>query len=249
VSAKFFSDVKVLWLEQILEIRSYWVMYAGLSLVLPLIMVFGFSRFGGDMSDPAVLVRMIGGTMIFAIAQEGFSTMAVRISSMRRDGMLIYYASLPIRKTALILALVLSRALLLLPPVLVTITVAPLLYHVTIHYDPALILLLPLLALLFSTLGVAFGLLVESVELAQSATYALLFVLVLAAPVFIPWESLPVPLQIFALLLPFAYAADALRMTLTGTIAAPFWIDIAVLLAMLIASLFILERRLRWRLE
>jgi ABC-2 type transport system permease protein len=249
VSAKFFSDVKVLWLEQILEIRSYWVMYAGLSLLLPLIMVFGFSRFGGDMSDPTVLLRMIGGTMIFAIAQEGFSTMAIRVSGMHRDGMLIYYASLPIRKTALILALVLARAVLLVPPVLVPITIAPLLYPVTIYYHVTLLLLLPLLALLFSTLGVAFGLLVESVEIAQSTTYALLFVLVLAAPVFIPWASLPVPLQIFALALPFTYAADALRMTLTGTIATPFWLDVGVLLAMLIAALFILERRLRWRLE
>jgi ABC-2 type transport system permease protein len=249
MNAKFFSDVKVLWLEQVLEIRSYWLFYAGLSLVLPLIMVFGFSRFGGDMSDPSVLIRMIGGTMIFAIAQEGFSNMAVRISSMHRDGMLIYYASLPIRKTALILALVLSRAILLLPPVLVPITLAPLLYHVTLHYDLTLILLLPLLALLFSTLGVAFGLLVESVEMAQSVTYAILFVLVLAAPIFIPWEALPVPLQIFALLLPFTYAADALRMTLSGTITASFWLDVGVLLAILIAALVILERRLRWRLE
>ena len=249
MNAKFFTDVKVLWLEQILEIRSYWVMYAGLSLLLPLIMVFGFSRFGGDMTDPAVLIRMIGGTMIFAIAQEGFSTMAVRVSAMHRDGMLTYYASLPIRKTALILALVLSRAVLLIPPVLVPITIAPLLYPVKIHYDVTLILLLPLLALLFSTLGVAFGLLVESVEIAQSTTYALLFVLVLAAPVFIPWESLPGVLQLFALALPFTYAADALRMTLTGTVTASFWIDAGVLLAMLIVALFILERKLRWRLE
>ena len=52
MSVKFLGDVKVLWLEQILEIRSYWVMYAGLSLLLPLIMVFGFSRFGGDMTIP-----------------------------------------------------------------------------------------------------------------------------------------------------------------------------------------------------
>src|SRR5262249_50928120 len=155
-------------LEQILEIRSYWLMYVGLSLILPLIMVFGFSRFGGDLSDPSVLIRMIGGTMIFAIAQEGFSNMAMRVSAMHRDGMLIYYASLPIRKTALILALVLSRVILLLPPVLVPITIAPLVYHVSLHYDFMLILLLPLLALLFSALGVAFGLLVESVEMAQA---------------------------------------------------------------------------------
>ncbi len=249
MNAKFFTDIKVLWLEQILEIRSYWVMYAGLSLLLPLIMVFGFSRFGGDMTDPAVLLRMIGGTMIFAIAQEGFSTMAVRVSAMHRDGMLIYYASLPIRKTALILALVLSRAVLLIPPVLVPITIAPLLYPVRIHYDATLILLLPLLALLFSTLGVAFGLVVESVEIAQSTTYALLFVLVLAAPVFIPWESLPVPLKIFALALPFTYAADALRLSLTGTVSSAFWLDVGVLLVMLVAALVILERKLRWRLE
>ena len=71
---------------------------------------------------------MIGGTMIFAIAQEGFSTMAVRVSSMHRDGMLIYYASLPIRKSALILALLLSRFVLMISPVLAPIMIAPLLY-------------------------------------------------------------------------------------------------------------------------
>ena len=249
MNAKFFSDVKVLWLEQILEIRSYWLMYAGVSLVLPLIMVFGFSRFGGDMTDPSVLLRTISGTMIFAIAQEGFSTMAIRVSSMRRDGMLIYYASLPIRKTALIVALLLSRIMVLLPAVIVPITVAPLLYHIPVTLNVTLIIVIPLLALLFSTFGVAFGVLAATVELVQLGTNILLFVLVLAAPVFIPWELLPVPLQIFSLVLPVTYAADALRMSLTGTIAPQFWLDIGVLLAMLIAALFILERRLRWRLE
>jgi ABC-2 type transport system permease protein len=249
MNRKFFSDVKYLWLEQILEVRSYWMLYLPLSLIMPLVMIFGFSRFGGDLSDPAVLLRMISGTAIFAIAQEGASAMAIRITTMRRDGMLIYYASLPIRKTALILALVLSRFVLMLPAVLTPLVIAPLLYDVAMHYDLSLVLLIPLLALLFSTLGVAFGILVESAEVAQQATYVLLFVLVLAAPVFIPWEALPVPLQIVSLVLPFTYAADALRMALMGGMAAQFWLDIGVLLAMLAAALVILERRLRWRLE
>ncbi len=249
MTAKFFTDVKYLWLEQIFEVRAYWVWYAALSLFFPLIMVFGFSRFGVDMNDPAVLLRMISGTAIFALAHEGVSAMAVRVSTMRQDGMLTYYASLPIRKSELLLALVLSRLVLMLPGVIAPLALAPLLYAVPVHYGSVLILLVPLLALLFSTFGVAFGLIAETVEIAQLGTYVLLFVLVLAAPVFISWDALPAPLQALALLMPFTYAADALRLALTGGIALQFWLDVGVLLSMLAAALFILERRFRWRLE
>jgi len=246
---KFLTDVKYLWLEQIFEVRSYLVWYAALSLFFPLIMIFGFSRFGANLDDPAVLLRMIGGTAIFALAHEGISTMAVRVSAMRRDGMLMYYASLPIRKSALILSLVLSRFVLMLPAMLAPLVIAPLLFHVPMNYSALVLPLIPLLALLFSTFGVAFGLLAETVEVAQLGTYVLLFVLVLAAPVFIPWEALPDPLRWVSLLMPFTYAADALHMTLANTIGTQFWLDIGVLLALLVGSLFILERRLRWRLE
>ena len=106
------------------------------------------------------------------------------------------------------------------------------------NYSALVLPLIPLLALLFSTFGVAFGLLAETVEVAQLGTYVLLFVLVLAAPVFIPWEALPEPLRWVSLLMPFTYAADALHMTLANTIGTQFWLDIGVLLALLVGSLF-----------
>ncbi len=249
IRGKFLTDVKFLWLEQILELRSYWVFYLAFSLVFPLIMVFGFSRFGGETTDPDALLRLIGGAAIFSIANEGISSMAVRVTTMRREGMLLYYASLPISKVSLIVALVLARFIIVLPGLLAPIILAPVLYHVNIYYDPTLLLLIPLLALLFSTIGIAFGLVAGTVEIAQLATNALLFVLVLASPVFIPWDALPDILRYSSLIFPFTYAADALDMALTGALGARFWIDVAVLSGMLLAALFIMERRFRWRLE
>jgi hypothetical protein len=45
MSAKFYRDVKYLWLEQVLEMRSNWILYLGFSLTLPLVMIFGFFAF------------------------------------------------------------------------------------------------------------------------------------------------------------------------------------------------------------
>jgi ABC-2 type transport system permease protein len=74
-------------------------------------------------------------------------------------------------------------------------------------------------------------------------------VLLMAAPVFIPIEALPWPLQLLGYALPPTYAADALRLVLVGTISTRFYLDIAMLLAMTVGGLAVLSRWLRWRID
>jgi hypothetical protein len=69
----------------------------------------------------------------------------------------------------------------------------------------------------------------------------------LAAPIFIPAEALPLPLRILAYLLPPTYAADALRQALSGTISMSFFVDLAVLLVLTFTGVGVVGRRLRWR--
>src|SRR5882724_3254019 len=95
---KFAIDLKYLWLEQMLEIRTIWYWYLIFSLVLPLAMVFGFTRIGSGLTDTNSLIYIISGSAIFSVANDGLYTMAVRIGSMKKEGMLLYYASLPINK-------------------------------------------------------------------------------------------------------------------------------------------------------
>ena len=108
-------------------------------------------------------------------------------------------------------------------------------------------LLLPLTALALSAIGMALGSLLNSLEMIQIIVNLLLFVLIMAAPVFIPWEALPVPFKLLGYLLPPSYAADALRRVLSGTIDVGFYVDLAILSFMTLMSFIILNRWLNWR--
>jgi ABC-2 type transport system permease protein len=246
---KFLIDVKYLWLEQILEVRTVWYWYAVFSLFMPLAMVFGFTRMGSGLADRASLIFIISGSAIFAVANDGLYTMAIRIGSMKKEGMLLYYASLPISKAAFIIAVMLSRLVITLPGMLVPMLFGALIYDVHLEFNLWIIVLLPLMALALSSIGMAFGSLINSLELIQIIVNMLLFVLVLAAPIFMPIQSLPLPLQILGYLLPPTYAADALRQALNGTIGPTFYIDMVVVTLMTLVSFYILNRWLRWQLK
>lgn len=242
-------DLKYLWLEQMLEIRTIWYWYFIFSFFLPLAMVFGFTRMGSGLTDNASLIYVISGSAIFSVANDGLYSVAVRIGSMKKEGMLLYYASLPISKIAFVIATVLARMVVTLPGMLVPLVFGSAVYHVQLEFNLWIVLLLPLMALAMCSIGMALGSFINSLEMIQIIVNLLLFMLVMAAPVFIPMQALPLPLQILGYLLPPTYAADALRHALNGTIGTAFYVDLVVLIAMIIASFYVLNRWLRWRLK
>ncbi len=246
---RFFSNVKYLCLEQILEVRSYWVLFAVFSLLLPLTMIFGLTRIGGQADDTALMVRVIVGTAIFWLANDGITILAVRVATMHRDGTLIYYASLPISKSSLITALILSRAFISLPGVVSPLVLAPILFHFSANLHPLLLFIIPLTMLLLSMAGMALGLLSRNVEFVTNATYVILYILAMATPLFLPIEALPAPLQWLSRLLPTTYATEALGILLNGAPNATFWIDAAVLMGMAVICVFVLERKLPWHVD
>jgi ABC-2 type transport system permease protein len=244
---KFGVDFKYLWLEQMLEIRTTWYWYFVFSLVLPLAMVFGFTRIGTGLTDTNSLIYIISGAAIFSVANDGLYTMAIRIGSMKKEGMLLYYASLPINKVAFVMAIMLSRLSVTLPGMIAPMLFGSLIYKIDLNFSLWIVLLLPLTALALSAIGMALGSIVNSLEMIQIIVNLLLFILIMAAPIFIPWQSLPIPLKLLGYLLPPSYAADALRHVLSGTIDVGFYIDIAVLSLMTLISFVILNRWLNWR--
>lgn len=244
---KFGVDLKYLWLEQMLEIRTIWYWYFIFSLVLPLAMVFGFTRIGSGLTDANSLIYIISGSAIFSVANDGLYTMAIRIGSMKKEGMLLYYASLPINKVAFVSAIMVSRLSVTLPGMIAPMLFGSLIYKIDLHFSVWIVLLLPLTALALSAIGMALGSLLNSLEMIQIIVNLLLFVLIMAAPVFIPWEALPVPFKLLGYLLPPSYAADALRRVLSGTIDVGFYVDLAILSFMTLMSFIILNRWLNWR--
>jgi ABC-2 type transport system permease protein len=242
----FFSSLRYLWLEQLLELRTTWAWNLVFSLFMPLAMVFGLTRFGSGMGDARSLLYIVSGAAIFAVVTEGVVTMAQRVCGMRQEGMLVYYASLPISRVAFVLALMLARMVITLPGLLTPLVAARVLYGFEVAPNPWIVVLLPLTALCLSSVGMALGSAIENLDLVIVLTNMLVFVLLLATPLFIPPEALPVPLQLFGQLLPPTYAASALRAAIEGRLDVAFHRDVAILVGMTALSLLGLKRWLRW---
>lgn len=240
-------DLKFLWLEQMLEVRTTWSWVLMFGLLMPAAMVFGLTRIGDGLSDEESLLFIVSGAAIFSVANEGIGTLAQRIGALRQHGMMVYYASLPISRISFLAAMVFSRLLLILPGLITPMITAKLMYDTDFVISPVLLLVLPLACMALSAIGLAIGTLVRSMDLLLVIVNLMIFVLLLVAPVLIPIESLPVPLQVFGYLLPPTYAAESLRLALVGDFGSAFLLNIGVLTAMTAVGLAGASRWLRWR--
>jgi ABC-2 type transport system permease protein len=246
---KFASDFYFLFLEQLLEIRVTWYWHLIFAGVLPVTMVFGFPRMGTSIASMDSLIYIISGATIFAAANDGLYTLAVRLGQMKKDGVLLYYMSLPISPIAFICAQMLSRLLITLPGMVITILAGVLLYDVPLSFSPWIFVLLLLCGLAFSAVGMTLGLYIENLELLQVITNLLLFMVILVTPVFTTIEALPMFLRPVAYVMPTTYAAAALRAALTGSFDQAFYLHVSILTLLTLIGFVLLKRGLRWQLH
>jgi ABC-type taurine transport system ATPase subunit len=78
---------------------------------------------------------------------------------------------------------------------------------------------------------------------------SVLFLVVMAAPVFIPITALPLPLQFLSYAFSPTYAADALRRLLLGDVNLSFYLDMGMLALMGVVSFYLFKRWSFWRLQ
>ena len=244
---RFRTAFTYLFLEQMFEMRTTWLWNGLFSLFMPLAMVFGLARIGAGLRDPESMLYILSGTLVFTVATEGISTMALRMGYMKREGMLLYYASLPIGRLPLVASVVSSRLLVTLPGLLAPIVASSLLYGYDVAVTPWVIVVLFLCCLSLATIGMALGLAIPTLELTVAITNTIIYVLLLGAPIFIPARSLPVPLRALSFALPPTYAADALRRAFTGATDAVFYLELLVLAALTALGLLVVQSWLRWQ--
>jgi ABC-2 type transport system permease protein len=174
--------------------------------------------------------------------------LAQTLGEAKDRGVFLYYASLPISKANLLVAMMASKLLLQIPGILAALVGGSLIYGFPLNPNPVLLLIIPLSALSLSGIGAAFGLLSPSYQLTNGLSQLVLFIVMFAAPVLIPPDALPAPLQWFGWLLPPTYAADAIRRAVAGINDSRLALDLIVLGGCAVASLFGMSRGLRWRL-
>jgi ABC-2 type transport system permease protein len=246
---KFFVDLWVLWLEQMAEVRVNWPIYLLFSVIFPIILVFGFTRLGSGLTDSMSLLYIISGSIIMSLTSDGVVTMATNIGQLKRENSLLYYASLPINRLSFVLALMLSRFVIMIPGMIAPLVFGAFVYGFEISLNPWLIILIPLISLSCSIFGLFIGMVIESANLINLIANAVMVVVLLAAPIFMPYESLPLPLQWASYFVPLTYAATALREAISGTIGMTFFLNTGILLAITGADLIYLTRFWQWRVH
>ena len=246
--ARYWLEFRLLFAVQMLEEWVMWTLTLFFTTFFPLFMVFGFGAVGSGQTRDGLLYVITGSTVV-SLVTVGITMVSQQLSWMKQQGVFLYYASLPISKISLLLAVMASRLILQLPGIVVALLGGTLLYGFHISPNPLLLVILPLTALALSGVGAAIGLVLPSPQLVSLVSQVAIILVLFGAPVLIPLDHLPLPLQWFGLLLPPTYAADALRRALAGVSDAHLALDIGVLALFAAGSLAVVTRGLEWRLR
>jgi ABC-2 type transport system permease protein len=243
---KAFNDFRIILIEQVYIIRRYLVYFLFLNAVGPFALVFAMGHYAGFRPDHTELLRIISGTVTFALVTVGFTSIAQRLSVMRQQGTLLYYCALPINKLSFVAALLISRLIILIPSITMPIVGGILMYNLEIHLDFWLLGVMILGSFSLVALGTMLGVLVKSYELISLVCNAFIVVMALASPNFIPSYLLPLPLQLLGWLLPSTYTSDAISHCMAGSYDSTFYFDVLVLLGMAVLGLVLTGKFLKW---
>jgi ABC-2 type transport system permease protein len=244
--SKALNDFRIILIEQVYIIRRYLVYFLFLNTVGPFALVYAMGHYAGFHPDNTELLRIISGTVTFALVTVGFTSVAQRLSIMRQQGTLLYYCALPINKVSFVTALLISRLVILIPSIVTPILAGIIMYNLEIHLDLWLLGVMILGAFSLVALGTTLGVLVKSYELISLVCNAFIVVMALASPNFIPNYLLPLPLQILGWVLPSTYTSDAISHCIAGTYDSVFFFDVLVLSVMALVGIVITGKFLKW---
>src|ERR671922_1201232 len=105
---RYWLEFRYLLLVQVLEERGWWFGTLTITTFFPLLLVFGLGRVGGEQT-PERLAYVITGSTVISLTTIGVTMLAQTLGSAKERGDFLYYASLPISKASLLLALMASK--------------------------------------------------------------------------------------------------------------------------------------------
>jgi len=224
----FLVQVWDVFLIELTNWRWTWQYIITVGTITPLLSVFAFSIFARD-SGPEALEFLWSGNVLVALMFGLQSTMTSHFVYLRLEGMLNYFATLPIKKSALLLAIIAAFFLLALPSVLATIFVGAWILGLTISPSPLLILVIPLCAIPMAGVGALIGSRARNYNDAGATNLIVTFVMLAIGPVLVPPDIIPNFMLFLGRFSPATYAASALRAALNGVVTPTFWLDLGML--------------------
>jgi ABC-2 type transport system permease protein len=228
------------------EYRNTWFIHVIFGFLMPLGIVFFVKYMGGGISQERT-VYLLGGNLATAIVFGPTMMLAGKIGWGRQNREFDYWASLPLPKMVLILAIVSVSLVFALPGLAALYLLGRLMLGLPLGNGLWLIPLVPLGALSLVGLGAFIGCYARDGQTANTLANLLMLFATFLSPTMIPVEAMPAPLRLVAPLTPITYAADAFRLVLNGKFGTGLAYDVLILLGFTSAFLWLVHRKLDWR--
>lgn len=237
-----------LFLMEMTNWRWSWQSLLITGMITPLLSTLALGVFARDSGQEA-LAYVLSGNVVVSLMFGNMRSIQSHVVFMRFGGALDYFATLPVRRYLLILAMMLAFLLLSLPSLAVTILVGALALHIPLHLSPLLFLVVPVCAVPLSGIGALIGVRARTPQEAGSIDLVLTLVLSGLGPVLIPPDRLHPLLVALGRFSPATYAASALRQVLLGPLTGQVILDLVVLALLAAAIFWLVASRLDWRQE
>jgi ABC-2 type transport system permease protein len=243
----FLIQLVDLTLIQLTNWRWSWRSMVIISMIFPILSIGALGIFARN-SGPDALAYVVTGNIVLSLLFRTVGQVSNNFSYMRVVGMLDYFATLPIYRSALILASVFAFLLLSLPSTLWTLALGALILRIPLAISPWIIVVIPLVSLTLCGLGALIGLVGRTPQEVDSISTLTTFLLLAVGPVIIPADALPGIVQVIGLFSPATYAASALRQVVLGLPdRIPLAVDMLALTVLLIGFLWLVAQRIDWR--
>ncbi|GAB4376858.1 MAG: hypothetical protein Kow00121_24820 [Elainellaceae cyanobacterium] len=223
--------------------RWSWQVMVLTATVSPVLSIVALGSFASR-NDPESLSAILAGSLVMSLMFGNLGNVSSRFAYMRFSGALDYYATLPIRRSLLIIAVVLAFFVLSLPSLLVTIGFGAWFLHLPLMLHPLILLSIPLCVLPLAGIGAAIGANAPTPEVGGGLTLLVTMLALFIGPVLLPASRLPETLQLIGYFSPATYAASALKQTLLEPITQRIILDCAALTGFSLLTFGLVSRKL-----
>jgi len=229
------------------DLRRVGAFYAFFSILLPAGILF-FVTTTGAATAPDAQRYIAAGALTASLAMGPALMLCVRFGIANENDEFDYWASLPVPRLSLILALVSAHLLFSLPGVLVLGVLALVFLGVTLPALLAALLLVPLAALAMTGVGAVLGARAPNSIAGNLLGNLLLATALFLSPLMNRIDAYPGFLRPVAFAVPTTYVADAFRHVLAAEPTyLPLAVDLAILAAIIAVGLTAVHRLLDWR--
>lgn len=238
----------LVWLlrGELYSLRLSWFWYLFHMALSPLLYMFLLYLFGGR-GRPEVTLFVVSGSLAQGLTTASMLTLGQNIGSLKDQHAFEYYATLPISRVTFLLATATRAVLFSLPSFLTILCVGTLTLQLPIRLSLLILPVVLLAGYCLAGLGAFIGFYSPTGQVASLATQVLTGLMVSLAPVYLAMEQLPGFLRTTAHFIPTTYVASALRAVLSGQVGPRTWLDLGVLAAVTLVSMWLVARKLDWR--